>query len=117
MRAAELLSDQLPVPAQQRVRGDDRSQFEQSLTWNTESLARQQCTFPIREAKRAPFESLAQHTVLGLQVLNNNELLTADPTGEKEDDERDGRRFEPHPQSLAWRVPPCSGNCSFPSTQ
>ena len=27
------------------------------------------------------------------------DLLTTNPTGEKEEDERDGRRFEPHPQS------------------
>ena len=109
MPAGELLGDQLPMPAQRRIGSDgDRSQFEQSLTWNTESLARQQRTLPIREAKRAPFEPLAQHAVFRLQVLNNDDLLTVDPTGEEEDDKRNGRRFELHPQSLARRARLCS---------
>ena len=97
MPAGELLGDPLPMAAQQRIGRDARFQFEQSLTWNTASLARQQRTLPNGEAKRAPFESLAQHAVLRLQILNNNELLTADPTGEEEDDERNWRRFVPHP--------------------
>jgi hypothetical protein len=49
-----------------------------------------------RSEKRSqtPFEALAQHAVLGLQVLNNNELLTADPASEQKDDEgqREGFR-------------------------
>ena len=66
MRAGELLSDQLPVPAQQRVGRDDRSQFEENLAWDAERHARQQCPLLIAEAKSAPFESLAQYAVLRL---------------------------------------------------
>jgi hypothetical protein len=37
------------------------------------------------------------------------DLLTANPTGEKEEDERDGRRFEPHPQSSSVARSPLLG--------
>ena len=103
MPTGELLSDQSPVPAQQRVGGDDRAKFKQNLARDAERLARQQRPLRVGEAKRAPFKSLAQHAVLRLQILNNNELLTADPTGEKKDDERDWRRFELHPQTSVAR--------------
>ena len=114
MRAGELLSDQLPVPPQQRIGRDDRSQFEQNFARDAERLARQQCPLLIREAKRAPIEPLAQHAVFRLQVLNNDDVLTADPTSKEEDDECDGRRFEPHSQSLAWKR---SALLAFPPTQ
>jgi hypothetical protein len=44
-------------------------------------------TFLVREAKRASVEPLAQHPVLGFEVFNNDELLTADPSSEQEHDE------------------------------
>ena len=61
------------------------------------ALRASNATFLVREAKRASVEPLAQHAVLGFQVLNNDELLTADPTGEQEHDESEWRRFELHP--------------------
>ena len=54
---------------------------------NAERLARQRGTVLIRRAKRASFEPLAQHPVLGLTVLNNDKLMTADqPASQKYDD-------------------------------
>jgi ABC-type branched-subunit amino acid transport system substrate-binding protein len=108
----ELLGDQLPVPAQQRIGRDDRAQFEQNLAWDAKRFTRQHRPFSIQEAKRAPLKALAQHAVLGLQILNNNELLTADPTGEDKDDESQRRRLQIHPQSLACRARSCL--CSSP---
>lgn len=37
----ELLGDQLPMPAQQRVGRDDRAQFEEKLAWDAEPLDRE----------------------------------------------------------------------------
>ena len=105
----ELPGDQLSVPAQQRIGRDDRAKLEQNLAWDAKRLARQQRPLLIREAKRASLEALAQHAVLGFQVLDNNELLTADPAGEQEDDEGEWRRLQIHPQSLAWRARLCPG--------
>jgi len=51
--------------------------------------------------------ALTQHPVLGLQVFNNDELLAADPTGEQVYDVSKWRRFERHPESLAWRTRLC----------
>src|SRR6476661_8866094 len=45
----ELASDELP--AQQRIRRDDRAQIDQNLAWNAERLTRQQRAFLVREAK------------------------------------------------------------------
>jgi hypothetical protein len=56
-----LPADQLSVPAQQRIRGDDRAEVEQNLPWNAESLAREQRPLPIGKAQRASLESFAQH--------------------------------------------------------
>src|SRR3954452_21019954 len=79
MAEVELLSDQFPMPPQQGVGRNNRAQFEQNLAWHAKSLARQQGTLLICEAKRASFEPLAQHPVLDSQILNSNKLLTADP--------------------------------------
>ena len=103
----ELASNELSVPAQQRVWRDDRAKLEQNLACNAKGLARQQRTLPVREPKRASVEPLTQPPVLGFQVFNNDKLLSADPTGEQEYDESERRAFKRHPQSLAWRTRSC----------
>ena len=113
----ELPSDQLTVPAQQRIGRDDRAKLEQNLAWDAKRLARQQRTLLVREAKRASLEALAQHAVLGFQVLDNNKLLTADPAGEQEDDEGQWRRLQIHPSSLARRARSCLSSGPKASTE
>ena len=102
---------QIGPGAQQRIRGDDRAEVEQNLPWNAESLARE--TLPIGKTQRASLESFAQHAILGFQVLDDDQLLTADPPGEQEHYESGWRWFESDLQSLAWRARLCSGR--FPS--
>ena len=47
----ELPSDQLPVPAQQRIRRHDRAEVKQNLARDAKSFARQQRTFSIQESE------------------------------------------------------------------
>jgi hypothetical protein len=56
--------------------------------------------------RRAHLAPLAQHPILGLQVLNNEMLLTADPTGKQKDDEGEWRRLRvtPTKSSLAHPI-------------
>lgn len=82
MAVVNSLNDQLQLPAQQRVGRDDGAAVEQNLAWNPESLAREQATLSIGEAKGTSLDALAQQMVLGLHVFDDNQLLTADPAGE-----------------------------------
>jgi hypothetical protein len=95
------------MPAQQRIRRDDRAQIKENLAWNAEGFARQQRTLLVREAQRTSVKPCAQHAVLSFQVFNNDELLSADPAGEQEQDESDWRRSQIHAQSLAR----CARSC------
>ncbi len=58
----------------------------------------------VGEAQRAAFESLAQHPVLRLQILDDTQLLAADPTSNQKYQERERRRLGCHAASLAQGV-------------
>ena len=77
----ELASDELPMPAQQRVGRDNRAQVEQNLAGNAKPFARQRCTFIVREPNSTSLESPAQHPIPDVPVI---QTLTADPTSDQE---------------------------------
>ena len=68
----ELLSDEPAMPAQQGIRRDDCAELEQHLSRDPEGSSGKQGPLRIREAQGAALEAFAQHSVLRLQVLDDD---------------------------------------------
>src|SRR4030095_13012144 len=86
------LGDELAVPAQQGIRGDDRRELAKPHSSEWLCLSREATTLRIREAKSLSPELLPQRKVLGLQILDDLRLLTANPTDQHEQEELNRER-------------------------
>ena len=74
-----LLGDELPVPAEQYLGGDDRRELTKLSSSEGLRLSREAATLRIREAKPLPSDLLNESPILGLQILDDVLLLAADP--------------------------------------
>jgi len=87
LRAVIFLGNELPIPPQNRVRGDDAGDGHQSAPADELALHREATSLIIGEPK-PPWPVLgAKDPILLEQVVNNGLLLSVDPTGEQQADE------------------------------
>jgi len=87
-----LLSHKLAVPAQQRIRGDDRRALVQPGSSQWLGLSREPATLGIREAKPLSAELFAKRSVLGLQILDHLYPLAGDPADQQVQEELNRER-------------------------
>ncbi len=79
--------DQLPVPGQDRVRGDDRRHLSQDPPTERLPLRGQPPTFVIAQTKSPSTELSLQDAVLVDEVVDDILLVTVDPAGNGDDEE------------------------------
>jgi len=94
------LGDEPTVPTQNRVGGDDGSQFGHGLATQCLALDRQHPSVLISEQN--PLAALLLHEGLDLGVLEFDDVLLAavDPTGKNEEKQLPGLEDESHPDSV-----------------
>src|SRR5258705_6101316 len=93
-----LLRNELSVPPEQRIRGNDRRNLAEPSSPERLCLTRETATLSIREAKWLAAELIEKSLVLGLQVLAGLFLLAAYPSDQQEQEELNRERH------LAWKL-------------
>ena len=73
---------QLPVPPQQRIRGDQGLQLVQYFASERLGSSGQSTALGVREVNPPPAQALSENTVLFLQVFDHIQLMPVDPTDE-----------------------------------
>ena len=87
-----LLGDELPVPAEQSVRGDDRRDLAEASPSEWLRLSREAAALRIREAESPSSQLLMEGSILGFQMLDDVLLLAADPSDQNEQEELNRER-------------------------
>ena len=100
--------DQLPMPAEQRVRRDDRIELEELLAADYLRMPSKESAFSVGEDNPPTTETRLQHPVLGLEVFDEAFLLSGEPRSERDDQILHQRRRLEHGASLPQAVASCS---------
>src|SRR5215468_3907512 len=87
-----LLGNELAVPAEQRIWGDNRRELAEPRSSERLCPSGEAPTLRIREAKSPSSELLPERQILGLQILDYLCLLAADPSDQQEQEELDRER-------------------------
>jgi len=77
-----LSRDQLTVPSEKSIRGDQGLYFEEPLSANLLGLQRESSTLLISEAESLPARLLSQDAVFLLEIFDHVLLVAIDPTSE-----------------------------------
>jgi hypothetical protein len=88
-----LLGDELPVPAQQGIRGDDRRELPEPSSSEWLRPSGEAATLRVREAKSPSSQLLTERPILGFQVLDDVLLLAADPSNQEKQQELNRERY------------------------
>ena len=91
--AIVLLGDELTIPAQDRVGGDDAGDLAKGLSAQGFALGSQATTLSGGEAKTTPFELLAEYTVLLLEAGDEVLLSPVKPAGKGQQGKLQGSRW------------------------
>jgi len=70
------------VPSQQRVRRNQSVKLGQHLASKCLGFSGESAPLGISEAKASPTQTLLEHAVLFLEILDHVQLVTVDPTGD-----------------------------------
>ena len=121
--AVVLLGHELPVPAEDRVRGNDVGELPEELASEDLALDREAASLIVVEPESSVFELLTQDAVLLLQVVDDLVLVAVHPAGNGEEEEVEwvrmgGRghvqRFDPNrPSKQATHESPSWWNASW----
>ena len=84
------------MPAQERVRSDDRGQFVEGFAAERLALEGQAATLVIVQENATLAELFSQHLILSQQILDRVLLMSVDPTGQDEKQELPGLEHEVH---------------------
>ena len=98
-RPIVLLSNQLPIPAQNRIGVDDASKLAKATAADGLAPSSETATLSVRETKALVAKVFTEDFVLFLKLLKHNALLSSKPAGDKRDDEM--QRPDLHQETLA----------------
>ena len=91
-----LAGDEFSMPAQERVRSDDRGQFVEGFAAERLALEGQAAALVIVQENATLAEFFSQHLILSQQILDRVLLVSVDPTGQDEKQELPGLEHEVH---------------------
>ncbi len=89
-----LASDELSVPAQERVGRDDPGQFVETLAAEHLAFDGQASTLIVVEQNPTLAELFSQHLILSQQILDRVLLVSIDPAGQNQEQQQPGFEHE-----------------------
>ena len=96
-----LLGNELPVPTEDGVGSNERSDFGEGAAADSLAPDRESASLCIGQAESSTTELLLEDSVLFSEIVDDRILMAAEPTGERSHEDLPGLKHRRHPEIVA----------------